>query len=169
MLFPFRLEDANRIIFGMETLDRTDLLILRTLQDNARLTTKELAARVNLSSTPVFERLKRLERDGYIRKYVAVIDPGKLNQGFTVFCSVKLRRLNKEIAADFVRIIKQIPQVRECYNISGSYDYLLKIHAPDMRYYQEFILNVLGTIESLGSLESTFVMDEVKMEHGIHF
>ena len=143
-----------------DKLDKVDLQILRTLQENARLTTKELAARVSLSSTPVFE--------GYIKKYIAVLDAEKLNQGFVVFCSVKLRRLNRDIAAEFTRIIQDIPEVTECYNISGSYDYLLKIHAPNMKYYQEFILNVLGTIDSLGSLESTFVMAEVKHQYGIH-
>ena len=149
----------------MESLDHIDLQILRTLQDNARLTTKELAACVHLSTTPVFERLKRLEAQGYIKKYIAVLDAEKLNRGFLVFCRVKLHRLNKEIAEEF--IIREIPEVTECYNISGSYDYLLKIHAPDMKYYQEFLLNVLGTIESLGSMESTFVMDEVKQVYGI--
>ena len=117
----------------MDTLDKTDLQILRTLQENARLTTKELAARVSLSSTPVFERLKRLESGGYIKKYIAVLDAEKLNQGFVVFCSVKLRRLNRDIAAEFTRMIQGIPEVTECYNISGSYDYLLKIHAPNIR------------------------------------
>ena len=151
----------------MESLDHIDLQILRTLQDNARLTTKELAARVHLSTTAVFERLKRLEAQGYIKKYIAVLDAEKLNLGFLVFCRVKLRRLNKEIAEEFTGIIREIPEVTECYNISGSYDYLLKIHAPDMKYYQEFLLNVLGTIESLGSMESTFVMDEVKQVYGI--
>ena len=165
-----------------DKLDKVDLQILRTLQDNARLTTKELAARVSLSSTPVFERLKRLENSGYIKKYIAVLDAEKLNQGFVVFCSVKLVRLNKDIAFEFTRIIQEIPEVTECYNISGDYDYLLKIHAPNMKYYQEFILNVLGsieslgsiiinvlgTIESMGSLMSTFVMDEVKHDYGIH-
>ena len=152
----------------METLDKKDLQILRTLQENARLTTKELAARVNLSSTPVFERLRRLENGGYIKKYIAVLDAEKLNLGFVVFCRGKLSKLNREIATEFTRIIQDIPEVTECYNISGSYDYLLKIHAPNMKYYQEFILNVLGTIDSLGSLESTFVMDEVKHDYGIH-
>lgn len=114
----------------LEKLDKVDLQILRTLQENARLTTKELAARVSLSSTPVFERLKRLENGGYIKKYIAVLDAEKLNQGFVVFCSVKLRRLNRDIAAEFTRIIQDIPEVTECYNISGSYDYLLKIHSP---------------------------------------
>lgn len=152
----------------MDALDKTDLQILRILQSNSRLTTKELAGRVNLSPTPVFERMKRLEAGGYIKKYIAVLDAEKLNQGFVVFCSVKLIRLNRDIASAFTRIIQDIPEVTECYNISGDYDYLLKIHAPNMKYYQEFTLNVLGTIDSLGSLRSTFVMDEVKHEYGIH-
>jgi Lrp/AsnC family leucine-responsive transcriptional regulator len=151
----------------MEILDKTDLQLLRILQANARLTIKELAAQTNLSSTPVYERLKRLEQRGYIKKYIAVLDAEKLNQGFVVFCRVKLRRMNRDIASEFTRIIQDIPEVSECYNISGSYDYLLKIHAPNMKYYQEFTLNVLGTIDSLGSLESTFVMDEIKHQYGI--
>ena len=150
-----------------EKLDKTDLQILRTLQENARLTTKELAARVNLSSTPV-ERLKRLESNGYIKKYVAVLDAEKLNQGFVVFCKVKMQRMNYDIAVAFARIVGEIPEVTECYNISGSFDYLLKVHAPDMKYYQGFVLNVLGRIENLGAVESVFVMDTVKQEYGIH-
>ena len=152
----------------METLDSTDLQILRTLQRNAKLTTKELADVVHLTPTPVFERQKRLERQGYIRKYVAVLDPEKMGQGLLLFCKVKLKQMNREIAEAFVRRIKRIPEVIECYNTSGEYDYLLKIRAHDMKQYQEFVLNKLGAIESLGSLESTFVMDEVKNEHGIN-
>ena len=152
----------------METLDRTDLEILRILQENARLTTKEIASRVHLSTTPVFERMRRLEKEGYIKKYIAVLDAGKLNRGFTVYCCVKLARLNKEIAANFCRIVQDIPEVTECSNISGEYDYILKINAPDMRYYQEFILNVLGVIDSLGSITSMFVMDKIKNNYGIN-
>lgn len=160
--------DLKKNIILMDALDKIDLQILRSLQENARLTTKELAARVSLSSTPVFERLKRLEAGGYIKKYIAVVDAEKLNQGFIVFCRVKLRRLNRDIAADFTRIIQNIPEVTECYNISGDYDYLLKIHAPNMKSYQEFLLNILGAIDSIGSLESTFAMDEVKHVYGIN-
>ena len=152
----------------METLDKIDTLILRTLQHNARLTIKELAAEVHLSTTPVFERLKRLERQGYIKKYIAILDAQKLNQGFVVYCNVKLRRMNRDIAKDFVERIREVPQVTECYNISGNFDYLLKIHALDIKSYQEFILNVLGAIESVGSIESTFVMEEIKQEYGIN-
>lgn len=167
---PFDLRYKNshfKDFYSMEELDKIDLQILRILQSNSKLTTKELASQVNLSTTPVFERLKRLESNGYIKKYVAILDAEKLNCGFVVFCSVKLKRLNRDIAHDFTRIIQDIPEVTECYNISGEYDYLLKIHAPDMKYYQEFTLNVLGTVESLGSLTSTFVMAEVKHKYGI--
>ena len=143
-------------------LDSTDLDILRALQENARLTTKELAARVNLSTTPVFERLKRLERSGFIQKYVAILDAEKLHLGFVVFCSVKLKQMSRETAQAFVSVVKDIPQVAECYNISGEYDYLLKIHAPDMKYYNEFIINVLG------SILSSFVMNEIKNTHALY-
>ena len=148
------------------SLDAVDLQILRALQENARLTTKELAARVNLSTTPVFERLKRLEKGGWIKKYVAVLDAEKLGRGFMVFCSVKLKQMNRQVARDFVSVIRDIPQVAECYNVSGEYDYLLKIQAPDMKYYNDFLINTLGTIDSLGSIQSWFVMDEVKNSYG---
>ena len=151
-----------------ETLDSTDLQILKTLQKNAKLTTKELADAVHLTPTPVFERQKRLERKGYIKKYVAVLDPDKLNQGLLVFCKVKLKQINHEIADAFTRRIMRIPEVTECYNTSGAYDYLLKVRAQDMRQYQEFVLTKLGDIESVGSIESTFVMSEVKQVYGIN-
>jgi Lrp/AsnC family leucine-responsive transcriptional regulator len=152
----------------MESLDEIDLQILRTLQKNAKLTTKELADVVHLTPTPVFERQKRLERQGYIRRYVAVLNAEKLNQELLVFCKVKLTQMNREIADAFTRRIQRIPEVIECYNTSGNYDYLLKVRAASMKQYQEFILNKLGTIESLGSIESTFVMSEVKQGYGIN-
>ena len=151
-----------------EILDETDLQILKTLQKNAKLTTKELAEAVHLTPTPVFERQKRLEKMGYIRKYVAVLDPEKLGQGLLVFCKVKLKQINHEIADSFVRRIQRIPEVTECYNTSGAYDYLLKVRARDMKQYQEFVLNKLGDIETVGSIESTFVMSEVKQDFGIN-
>ena len=121
---------------------------------------------MNLSSTPVFERLRRLENEGYIKKYIAVLDADKLNQGFMVFCNVKLKQLNTAIAHEFTEAIRHIPEVTECYNISGDYDYLLKIRAPNMKAYQEFLINVLGKLDCLGSLKSVFVMDEVKQSYG---
>jgi Lrp/AsnC family leucine-responsive transcriptional regulator len=151
-----------------ENLDETDLQILKTLQKNAKLTTKELADAVHLTPTPVFERQKRLERQGYIRKYVAILDPEKLNQSLLVFCKVKLQQINNEIANAFTRRILRIPEVTECYNTSGAYDYLLKVRARDMKQYQEFVLNKLGTIDYVASVESTFVMSEIKQDYALH-
>ena len=152
----------------METLDETDIQILKALQRNAKLTTKELADAVHLTPTPVFERQKRLERQGYIKKYIAVLDPEKLGQGLQVFCKVKLKQINHEIADAFTRRIMRIPEVTECYNTSGNYDYLLKVRAADMKQYQEFVLNKLGEIEMLAYIESTLVMSEVKQTYGIN-
>ena len=152
----------------IEDLDQIDLQILKTLQRNAKLTTKELADIVHLTPTPVFERQKRLERMGYIKKYVAVLDPEKLDQGLLVFCKVKLKQINSEIANSFVRRIQYIPEVTECYNTSGTYDYLLKVRARDMKQYQEFLLTKLGDIDSVAAIESMFVMSEVKQYYGIN-
>ena len=151
-----------------EILDETDLQILKTLQKNAKLTTKELADAVHLTPTPVFERQKRLEKKGYIKKYVAILNPDKLDQCLLVFCKVKLKQINREIAESFTHRIMRIPEVTECYNTSGSYDYLLKVRARDMKQYQEFVLNKLGEINTVGSIESTFVMSEIKNDYGIN-
>ncbi|MCQ2137661.1 MAG: Lrp/AsnC family transcriptional regulator [Bacteroidales bacterium] len=150
------------------TLDEMDLKILRCLQDDAKMTTREIAAKVNLSTTPVFERIRRLENEGYIKKYTAVLDPDKMGRGLMVFCSVKLKQMNRDIAKDFVSVIRNIPEVSACYNVAGEFDYILTIYAPDMKYYNDFIINVLGTVESIGSILSTFVMKEIKQGYGIY-
>ncbi len=149
------------------TLDEKDKEILRVLQHEARLTNKELAAKVHLSTTPTFERVKRLERTGYIRQYATILDAQKLNKGFTVFCSVKLRQLNSDRALDFEELVNSIPEVTECYNISGSFDFMLRVQSPDMRSYQQFLLNVLGRHDNIASIESTFVMEEIKHEYSV--
>lgn len=147
--------------------DETDLRILRALQQNCRLTTKELASQVNLSSTPVYDRVRKLEKEGFIKKYVAILDYAKLNRGFGVFCNLKLTQINPKIASEFMRFIADIPEVAECYNISGEYDYLLKIQAPDMKYYQSFLINTLGQFDHIAGIHSVFVMDEIKQTYGI--
>ncbi len=146
----------------MDLLDRIDILILRELQKDAKLTTKELAAKVNLSPSPTFERQKRLEREGYIRKYVAVVDPVKVGNGIMVLCNVRLKHHSKEFSRQFTSVIAGIDEVVECFNTSGDYDYLLKIYARDMRHYQEFVLGTLGDMDCIGSLHSIFVIGEVK-------
>ena len=145
-----------------EVLDRTDILILRELQKDAKLTTKELAAKVNLSPSPTFERQKRLDREGYILRYVAVVDPIKVGNGIMVLCNVRLKHHSREFSRQFTSVIAGIDEVVECFNTSGEYDYMLKIYARDMRHYQEFILGTLGDLDCIGSLHSIFVIGEVK-------
>ena len=111
--------------------------------------------------------MRRLETEGYIQRYTAVLSPSRLGRGFIVYCSVRLRRMGRDIAHDFISRVQDIPEVAECYNISGDFDFLLKIYAPDMQYYNDFLSNTLGTIESLGSVQSCFVMNEVKNSYGV--
>lgn len=146
----------------MANLDTTDQLILKELQQNSKLSTKELASLVNLTPTPVFERQKRLEKEGYIKKYVAVLDPEKLGYGIIVLCSVKLKQHTRENGNQFMSVINQMDQVTECYNISGEYDFMMKVYVRDMKDYQDFVMNKLGSIDCIGGLQSIFVIGEAK-------
>ena len=146
----------------MANLDTTDQQILTELQQNSKLSTKELASLVNLTPTPVFERQKRLEKEGYIKKYVAVLDPEKLGYGIIVLCSVKLKQHTRENGNQFMSVINQMDQVTECYNISGEYDFMMKVYVRDMKDYQDFVMNKLGSIDCIGGLQSIFVIGEAK-------
>ena len=152
--------ELNIII--MENLDAIDIKLLKLLQENSRLTTKELSQEVGLSISPVYERVKRLENEGYIERYVAMLNPEKLNLGLMAFISVKLSKQSNEGADEFINVIRNIAEVTECYSMAGTFDFLLKVYAPDMQYYRTFVLDVLGTIESIGNVMSTFVMSEIK-------
>ncbi len=151
----------------MEALDETDLKLLRILGNNSSFTIKELAAQVNLSPTPVLQRVKRLESSGFIKKYIALLNPEKLSNGFIVFCNIKLKQHDRKIGHHFVEDIKNINEVVECYNVSGEYDFILKVFARDMKHYQDFVFNKLGSVESIGSTHSIFVMAEIKNLHNI--
>jgi DNA-binding Lrp family transcriptional regulator len=141
-------------------IDSTDKEILRHLQQDALLTTKELASRLNLSPTPVYERVRRLEKDGVIKKYVALVDREKVSKDLMVFCSIRLKEHAQQAGAKFVEEIVAL----ECYNISGDYDFMLKIVVHDMREYQAFLMNKLASLENIGSTHSIFVMSEIKHE-----
>ena len=121
-------------------LDFSDKEILRHLQHDALLTTKELASRLNLSPTPVYERVRRLEKEGVIKKYVALVDREKVAKDLMVFCSIRLKEHAQEAGAKFVQAITNLSEVQECYNISGDYDFMLKIVVRDMREYQAFLM-----------------------------
>lgn len=150
-----------------ETLDETDRKILRILQRNSDLTVKELAAKLHLSTSPTFERQKRLECDGYIERYMAVLNPRKVGNGIMVLCNIRLKQHSQELIQEFMDVVQNLEEITECYNTSGDYDFLIKVYAHDMKSYQQFMLNTLGTINCIGSLHSIFVIDETKNTHGV--
>ena len=150
-----------------ENLDDTDRKILRILQRNSDLTVKELAAKLHLSTSPTFERQKRLERDGYIERYMAVVNPHKVGNGIMVLCNIRLKQHSQELIQEFMDVVQNLEEITECYNTSGDYDFLIKVYAHDMKSYQQFMLNTLGTINCIGSLHSIFVIDETKNTHGV--
>ena len=157
----------NHQMANTETLDVTDIRILRALQQNARLTVKELAERVHLSPSPTFERQKRLEREGYIQRYVAVTDHHKLGNHVIVLCNIRLKQHTHELIQQFMDTVQTIDQITECYNTSGDFDFQIKVYARDMKAYQDFMLNTLGNIDCIGSLHSVFVIGEIKDSHVI--
>lgn len=150
-----------------ETLDEIDRKILRILQRNSDLTVKELAAKLHLSTSPTFERQKRLERDGYIERYMAVLNPRKVGNGIMVLCNIRLKQHSQELIQEFMDVVQNLEEITECYNTSGDYDFLIKVYAHDMKSYQQFMLNTLGTINCIGSLHSIFVIDETKNTHAV--
>jgi len=152
----------------LENIDDKDLQLLKLLQHNAKLTVKDLAQRVNLSLSPTYERIKRLEQEGYIKRYAAILDAEKLNRGFMVLCQIKLKIHDKSVGNDFVKEILEIDEVVECFNISGDYDFFLKVQVRDMKHYQDFVFNKLGSVDSIGSAHSTFVMADVKNTYGLN-
>jgi Lrp/AsnC family leucine-responsive transcriptional regulator len=133
------------------------------------VTTKDISLKLHLTTTPVHERIKRLEKDGYIKKYVAILEKEKLDRGLTVFCNVSLKQHTNENGKKFVQEIQSIPEVVECYNIAGDYDFLLKILVKDMPAYQQFVLGELGSLKSIGSVKSVFVMGEIKHTTSVPF
>lgn len=146
----------------MSNLDSFDRMILSVLQQDAMLTTKEIAEKINLSTTPVFERIKRLERDGYIRQYVALLDKQKIGKNLTAYCNVSLKEHAKEYLEKFEQEIAGLEEVMECHHIAGMYDYLLKVVVDNMEAYQRFIVNTLATLDNIGRVQSSFVMSEIK-------
>jgi Lrp/AsnC family transcriptional regulator len=146
----------------MEKLDKTDLKILQLLQQNANYTIKEMANAINLSITPIHERIKRLQNDGIIEKYMVVLDKKKLGKWLQVHCQVTLDKQTQHNFIDFEESVKNFSEVVECSVVSGGFDYLLKILVEDMEAYNIFYQSKLAVIESVAHINSFFVMKEVK-------
>jgi DNA-binding Lrp family transcriptional regulator len=147
------------------SLDNKDLLILQLLQQNARITVKEIADKIHLSTTPVHERIKRMEASGVIKQYATLVDHTKVNKSLIAICYVSLKEHSKTAGTKFVKSIMQMPDVVECYTISGEFDFMLKVMTADMNAYHDFHVNKLSSIENMGHVQSVFVMGVIKDTH----
>ena len=143
-------------------IDKTDKKILSFLQKDSKITTKELSIYLNLSSTAVYERIKKLEKNGVIESYIAVINKEKVEKAFVVFCQIKLIQHKHEFVMKFEREVIKFDEVLECYNVSGDYDYILKVTVKNMNAYHEFLNNKLTTLDHISSAHSTFILNVVK-------
>ena len=146
----------------LHQLDRIDRNILRVLQKDARTSYADLARQVGLSTTPCKERVRRLERDGVIRAYQALLDPGYLDAALVVFVQIRLSRTSQDIFDEFTRSARDLPEVQECYLVSGNFDYLIKARVADMAAYRQFLGETLLTLPGVQESTSYVVMEQVK-------
>jgi Lrp/AsnC family leucine-responsive transcriptional regulator len=142
--------------------DETDRKLLRLLQQDSKQTNKALSHKLNLSVTAVYERIRKLEKNGIISQYVALVDKRKVEKDFVAFCHIKLVQHTQDYVVKFERDVKQLDEVLECYHLSGDYDYLLKVLVKDMKAFREFMVEKLTKIDHIGSTHSTFMINEVK-------
>jgi len=146
-------------------LDSIDLAILKLLQQNARITVKEIADTVHLTTTPVHERIRRLESSGVIKRYVTVLDGAKVKKGLMVICYVSLKQHSRSAGGKFIKAILELDDVLECLTISGQFDFMLKVVAENMDAYYDFHVNKLSAIENVVNVQSVFVMGVIKQTH----
>ncbi|MBM70302.1 MAG: AsnC family transcriptional regulator [Haliea sp.] len=152
----------------LQNLNRTDRRLLRLLQQDARTSYAELARQVGLSTTPCKERIKRLEREGIIRGYQAILDPEQLDAGLVVFVQIRLSRSSQDIFEEFKRSAFELPEVQECYLVSGNFDYLIKARVADMNAYRAFLGETLLTLPGVQESTSYVVMEQVKETLALH-
>ena len=145
--------------------DKKDLAILKLLEQNARITVKEISSKIHLSTTPVHERIKRMEEEGVIKQYATLVDGSKVNKALTVICYVSIRQHGKNAGVKFIKTILSLNEVIECFSISGEFDFMLKVVCADMNTYYDFHVNKLSEIENVGQVQSVFVMGVIKDTH----
>jgi Lrp/AsnC family leucine-responsive transcriptional regulator len=143
-------------------LDSTDKKLINLLQNDSKQTTKKLSLQLNLSVTAVYERIKKLETQKVIAKYVAIINKNKIEKSFLVFCHLKLIQHSREYVTTFEREIIKLEEVSECFHVSGDFDYILKIYVKDMEEYRNFMVSKLTAIKYIGSTHSIFAIEQVK-------
>ena len=143
-------------------LDTIDKKLVNLLQQDSKQTTKQLSLQLNLSITAVYERVKKLENQKIIEKYVAIVNKNKIEKSFLVFCHIKLMQHSKEYLNTFEYEVLKLEEVSECFHVSGDYDYILKIYVKDMDAYRNFVVTKLTAIKHIGSTHSTFAIEQVK-------
>jgi Lrp/AsnC family transcriptional regulator, leucine-responsive regulatory protein len=146
----------------VDNLDEIDKTILRILQSDAKKTAKEIASMLELTISPIYERIRRLEQLGFIKKYVAILDKTLINKSVTSICQVSMRYHNETFIEHFEQEIQKLGEVQECYHMAGQVDFILKIHVNSLEEYHNFIRYKLSKIENIGVLNSTFVLKEIK-------
>ncbi|MCD7914487.1 MAG: Lrp/AsnC family transcriptional regulator [Tannerellaceae bacterium] len=152
----------------MAGLDKTDIEILQALQKNAKVNMKELSEELHISKTPIYERIKRLKKDGYIKNYVAIIDNKKVGLPLVVFCNVSLAVHNEEHIQQFLEDIKHIDEIMECYSIGGIHDFFLKVVVRDLESYDEFVMKKITKVKGIVKMQSSFVLNELKHTTAFH-
>ena len=148
-------------------LDKKDFAILHLLQQNARITVKEISEKIHLSTTPVYERIKKMEAGGVITQYATLVDHAKVNKSLMVICYVSLKQHSKTAGVRFIKTINELNEVIECYSISGEFDFMLKVVCNDMNAYYNFHVNKLSAAENIGHVQSVFVMGVIKQTHQV--
>ncbi len=148
----------------MKTLDTIDRKILKLLQKDARLNTKEIADKIGLSVTPTYERLKKIEKTKIIKGYVALLDQKAIGKNCSAFCTISLRLHSAALLKQFEQALRSFPEVMECYHVAGAYDYLIKVVVNNMDDYKNLLVNKLAAIENVSNVHSAFIMTEIKHE-----
>ncbi|MFV3074216.1 Lrp/AsnC ligand binding domain-containing protein [Niveispirillum fermenti] len=149
---------------GAAKLDRIDQNILRILQEEGRISNVELARRIHLSPTPCLERVRRLEREGYIRQYVALLDPDRLERPLAAYVEVRLDHTTSDAFRIFADAMRRFDDVQEAHMVAGGFDYLIKVRVADMADYRAF-LGELTSIKGVSQTHTYMVMEEVKNTH----
>lgn len=148
----------------MKPIDEIDRKLLNVLQENSRITIRELSEKLHLSTTPIHERIKKLEKSGYIKNYITLLDPKKIGKNLIVYISVSLNKHTKEAIEEFENEMDKLDEVMECYYISGSSDFLIKVHCENMDAFHDFITNKFSIISNITQFYSSFVMSESKVK-----
>ncbi|HFB61736.1 MAG TPA: Lrp/AsnC family transcriptional regulator [Bacteroidetes bacterium] len=146
-------------------MDEIDLKLLNLLQDNSRITIRNLSEKLFLSTTPIYERIKKLEKSGLIKQYITLLDPKKIDRNLIVFISINLAKHTKEVVESFEKAIAKLDEVSECYYISGNFDFLLKVYCKDMDAYHDFLTDKLSVIENISQFYSSFVLTNSKLTY----